>query len=85
MENPNNYIASFLEKYDTIKVDGVSNDAIHLRLLPFLLKDKAKSWPLNSNSNSFTTCDGLSKGFLCKYFPPRKMQSSEMTSPPSLK
>jgi len=43
IENPNNHIASFSEKCDTIKMIGVSNDAILLRLFPFSLKDKAKS------------------------------------------
>ena len=43
MENPNTDIASFLEKYDMMKMNGVSNDVIWLRLLPFSLKDKAKS------------------------------------------
>jgi len=42
MENPNNYIASFLEICDTIKMNGVSSDTTHLRLFPFSLKDKAK-------------------------------------------
>jgi len=72
MENPNNHIAS-LEKCDTIKMNGVSNNAIRLRLFPFFLKDKAKSWLLNSNANSFTTWDGFSKAFLYKHFPPEKI------------
>ena len=69
MENLNNHIASFLEKYDTIKMNRVSNDANRLRLFPFALKDKAESWIFNSTVNPFTTWDGLSKSFLCKYFP----------------
>ena len=71
-ENPNTHISSFLEKCDTIKIYGVSNDAIWLRLFPFSLKDKAKSWLLNSNANSLTTWEALSKAFLCKYFSPGK-------------
>jgi len=43
MKNPNNHIASSLEKCDTIKMNGFSNDAIQLRLFSFSLKDKAKS------------------------------------------
>ena len=42
-EDPNSYIANFLEIYDTLKHDGASNDAIRLGLFPFLLKDKTKS------------------------------------------
>ena len=67
-ENSNTHISSFLKKCDTIKMNAVSNDVIHLRLFPFSLKDKAKSWLLNSNANSFTTWKVLSKAFLCKYF-----------------
>ena len=55
MENPNNHITSFLEKCDTIKMNGVSNDAIRLRLFLLSLIDKAKCWLLNPNANSFTT------------------------------
>jgi len=72
MENPNNHSASFLERCDIIKMIRVSNDAIRLRLFLFSLKDKVKYWRLNSNANSFTTYDSLSKAFLCKYFPSRK-------------
>jgi len=72
-ENPNTHISSYLEKCDTIEMNGFSNDAIRLRLFPFSLKDKAKSWLLNSNANSFTTWEPLSKAFLCKYFPPGKI------------
>jgi len=72
LENLNTHISSFLKTCDTIKMNGVSNDAIWLRLFPFSLKDKVKSWLLNSKANSFTTWQALSKAFLCKYFPPKK-------------
>ena len=42
MENPNDHINSFLEKCDTVKINGASEDAIRLRLFPFSLRDKAK-------------------------------------------
>ena len=72
MENSNNHVIS-LEKCDTLKMNEVSNDAIRLRLFPFSWKNKAKPWLLNSNANSFTTWDDLSKLFLCKYFSLRKI------------
>jgi len=34
-ENPNTHISSFLEKWDTIKMNGVSNDTIRLRVSLF--------------------------------------------------
>ena len=39
----NAYILNFLKPCDTFKINGVSDDAIRLRLFPFSLHDKAKS------------------------------------------
>ena len=54
------------------KQNGVSDDAIRLRLFPFTLKDKAKSWLNSLPSGSITTWDQLASSFLNKYFPPSK-------------
>ena len=43
-EDPNNHILIFLVVCDTVKYNGVSNDAIWIRLFPFSLKEKAKNW-----------------------------------------
>ena len=40
-ENPNAYLRKFLVKCDTIKLNGVSIDAIRLQLFHFSLRDKA--------------------------------------------
>ena len=40
-EDPNMHISNFLEVCDMMKYNRVSNNAIHLRLFPFSLKDKA--------------------------------------------
>ena len=41
-EDPNAHLAQFLEICDKFEMNGISQDAIKLRLFPFSLKDKAK-------------------------------------------
>ena len=54
-EDPNTHISSFLDVLcDTVKYNEVSNDAIHLRLFPFSLKDKAKHWLSSESVDSIT-------------------------------
>ena len=43
-EDPNAHIVSFLEICDTFKHNGITDDTIRLRLFPFSLRDKAKSY-----------------------------------------
>jgi len=71
-ENPSVYLRRFLAKCDTIKLNGVSTDVIHVWLFPFSLGDRASDWLQNEEPNSFTTWEVLSKAFLNKYFPPSK-------------
>ena len=72
MEDPNAHLASFLDICDTFRMNGVSSDAIRLRLFPFSLRDKAKLWLSSLAPNSITSWDTLSKAFLTKYYPPGK-------------
>ncbi|KAF7802450.1 uncharacterized protein G2W53_041561 [Senna tora] len=67
VEGPNNYILNFLEICDTFKHNGVSDDAIRLRLFPFSLRDKAKVWLQSLPEGSITTWEGLTQQFLTKY------------------
>lgn len=50
----------------------MSDDAMHLRLFPFSLRDKAKQWLNSLPSRSIETWNELVEKFLAKYFPPSK-------------
>jgi len=73
IKNPHLHLRNFLTKCDTIKLNGVTLDAVRLRLFSFSLKDRASDWLLNEELNSITTCEALSKAFLSKYFPSSKI------------
>ncbi|XP_020272344.1 uncharacterized protein LOC109847526 [Asparagus officinalis] len=70
--SPTTHSSIFLEYCDTLKMNGVSDDAIKLRLFPFSLRDKARAWLQSLPPGSITTWDQLSEAFLAKYFPPSK-------------
>ena len=64
-----------LEVCDTLKHNGVSTDAIRLRLFPFSLRDKARAWLHSLPSWRIITWDDLTRVFLTKFFPLSKTAS----------
>uniref|UniRef100_A0A803N896 Retrotransposon gag domain-containing protein n=2 Tax=Chenopodium quinoa TaxID=63459 RepID=A0A803N896_CHEQI len=50
-----------------MKLNGVTDDALRLRLFPFSLRDRAKEWLRDEGSGSFDTWDKLVKAFLVKF------------------
>ena len=71
-EDPNSHVQAFLEICDTFKFNGVSDDAIRLRLFPFSLRGKAKQWLNSLPKCSIITWQDLIKKFMDKFFPPSK-------------
>ena len=43
-ENPNMHLTNFIEVCDTVKYNGVTKEALRLRLFSLSLGDKAKHW-----------------------------------------
>ena len=43
-ENLNAHLTSFIEVYDTVKYNGVTEEALRLWLFPLSLSDRAKHW-----------------------------------------
>ncbi|XP_021751640.1 uncharacterized protein LOC110717296 [Chenopodium quinoa] len=64
---PVSHIESFLEKCNTIKLNGVTDDAIKLCLFPFSLRDRAKEWLRDEGIGSFDTWDKHAKAFLVRF------------------
>ncbi|KAK4394508.1 hypothetical protein Sango_1605100 [Sesamum angolense] len=71
-EDLNKHLINFLVICDTFKLNGVSNNAVKLRIFPFSLCDTAKDWFRSLPAGSITTWAALTQKFLAKYFPPAK-------------
>ncbi|GJQ96358.1 reverse transcriptase domain-containing protein [Tanacetum coccineum] len=69
-DDANNHLDKFLHVIQSMKVNGVSDDALRLYLFPYSLQHRAAEWFDRLPRNSITTFDQMAKIFLGKYFPP---------------
>ena len=72
-ENLNAHLTSFIEVCDTVKYNGVTEEALRLRLFPLSLRDRAKHWLTSQPLDSITSWNDLVQKFMTKFFPPSKI------------
>nr|GEX01597.1 reverse transcriptase domain-containing protein [Tanacetum cinerariifolium] len=68
--NANKHLDKFLHVTQSIKVNGVIDDALRLYLFPHSLTHHATDWFDRLQRNSINTFEQMAKIFLEKYFPP---------------
>ncbi|GJX99777.1 reverse transcriptase domain-containing protein [Tanacetum coccineum] len=69
-DDANKHLNKFLHVTQSMKVNGVSDDALRLYLFPYSFQHRAAEWFDHLPRNSITTFDQMAKIFLGKYFPP---------------
>nr|GEZ26197.1 reverse transcriptase domain-containing protein [Tanacetum cinerariifolium] len=69
-DDANMHLDKFSHVTQSIKVNGVTDDALHLYLFPHSLTHHATAWFDRLPRNSITTFEQMDKMFLEKYFPP---------------
>nr|GEU39957.1 reverse transcriptase domain-containing protein [Tanacetum cinerariifolium] len=69
-DDANKHLDKFLHVTQSIKVTGVTDDALRLYLFPHSLTHHATAWFDRFPRNSITTFEQMAKMFLGKYFPP---------------
>ncbi|CAA7013706.1 unnamed protein product [Microthlaspi erraticum] len=81
-EDPIDHLDEFDRLCDLTKINGVSEDAIKLRLFPLSLSDKAHQWEKSLPHGTITTWDECKKAFLAKFFSTGPLKPSKKTSSP---
>nr|GEU58554.1 reverse transcriptase domain-containing protein [Tanacetum cinerariifolium] len=69
-DDANKHLDKFLHVTQSIKVNGVTDDALRLYLFPHSLTHHATAWFDCLPRNSINTFEQMAKMFLEKYFPP---------------
>ncbi|GJR17883.1 reverse transcriptase domain-containing protein [Tanacetum coccineum] len=68
-DDANKHLDKFLHVTQSMKVNGVSDDALRLHLFPYSLQGRVAEWFDRLPRNSITSFDQMAKIFLEKYFP----------------
>ena len=58
-ENPNAHLTSFIKVCDIVKYNGVTEEALILRMFPLSLSDRAKHWLTSQPPDSITSWNDL--------------------------
>ena len=74
-ENPYTHLREFEEVCNTYNDQNCSMNTIRLKLFPFSLKDKAKTWLQNLRSGSIRNWEMMQQQFLKKFFPSHRTNS----------
>ncbi|KAL1568804.1 hypothetical protein AAHA92_00366 [Salvia divinorum] len=69
-EDANRHLIKFVEIANTLKINGVEDNAIRVRLFPFSLIDSAKEWFECLPVEKVSSWDDIVALFLDKYYPP---------------
>nr|GEX22164.1 reverse transcriptase domain-containing protein [Tanacetum cinerariifolium] len=81
-DDANKHLDKFLHVTQSIKVNGVTDDALRMYLFPLFLTHHVTAWFDHLPRNSINTFKQMAKMFLGKYFPPSMVL--EMKSPTSV-
>ncbi|CAL2256073.1 unnamed protein product [Prunus armeniaca] len=71
-EDPLTHINDIFNAVSSFPLTGVTEDQLRMRVLPYILKDKAKYWLNSLKPGSLTTWGAIQKKFLEKYFSTQK-------------
>ncbi|KAL4378405.1 hypothetical protein GQ457_02G026910 [Hibiscus cannabinus] len=61
------HLKSFFEICNSFKIHGVSNDVLKLKLFPYSLRDKGKTWLNNLQPGSLQSWTQLCRSFLARF------------------
>jgi hypothetical protein len=75
LENPYLHLREFEEVCNTYNDSNCSMNTIRLKLFPFSLKDKAKTWLQNLRPGSIRAWDEMQQQFLKKFFSSHRTNS----------